>query len=160
MTVDSDRAEKANEALTEARRGITHQAAALDELRSRTGLLLAASSISAAVLGSTLSQGSGFGVLGICSGIAFLLTIVKCIQVLYPKTDGWIFTSNAEILVEDWAKIDERSLSEMREFIAECLQGHQSKNKTAYDGLVAHFQFAALATGAQVILAVIQLSMS
>lgn len=48
--------------LEEARRTITVQVSALDELRARTGILLAAAAISGSFLGATAaSNGVGFG---------------------------------------------------------------------------------------------------
>lgn len=44
------------EILTEARRSIDFQMASVDELRSRSGLLLAAASVSISVLGTTAAS--------------------------------------------------------------------------------------------------------
>jgi len=87
----------------ESTRAITAQEASLDELRSRTGVLLAALSVSTSFLGAQTATG-GLGLLGVIALLTFAAAVGACLYVLRPQR-GWVFDLDAEILAEDW--IDE-----------------------------------------------------
>lgn len=89
--------------LEEARRAIAVQVASLDELRSRTGLLLAAASLSGSFLGSAAaSTNVNLGFVGGLAVIAFAVAIGACIKVLMPVHDGWTFVNSSKTLATDW----------------------------------------------------------
>lgn len=78
-----DREQIEDEILAEARRAMAVQVAALDELRARTGLLLAAASLSGSFLGAAAANnGSRLGFLGGVAIVAFVLGVGSCIRVL------------------------------------------------------------------------------
>ena len=80
-----------NEILAEARRAIDVQVAQLDELRTRTGLLFAAASLSGSFLGSAAARGEiGIGLWGGAALIAFAFSIGACVKVLWPKKEAWM----------------------------------------------------------------------
>lgn len=118
-----------DEILTEARRAITFQAASLDELRSRTGLLLAAASVSASFLGAASAKGGGN--LGFCGGaalVAFVIAIGCCIWVLMPRRDGWTFITSPTTLKKDWIDT-QRPTESMKLFLATSLETTTTRTK-------------------------------
>ncbi|HEY6549837.1 MAG TPA: hypothetical protein VIY71_01410 [Solirubrobacterales bacterium] len=149
-----------NEILVEARRAISVQVAALDELRARTGLLLAAASLSGSFLGSAAAnRGVSVDFWGGAAVIAFVIGVGSCIKVLWPKNKGWTFVTSPKILIADWVEID-RPDESLPIFLAEKLEAHFDKNKARLDGLYEWFQAAAISVGASVIMGSIQLATS
>jgi hypothetical protein len=147
--------------LEEARRAIDFQASALDELRARTGILLAAAAVSGSFLGAATARADvGFGFLGGVAVIAFVLGIAFCIVVLWPPgDDAWIFVNSPKQLINDWVKVEQNGKS-MPLFLAECLEDDYDKNEKRLLGLYRWFQAAAVSVGAAVILGCIQLAVS
>lgn len=145
--------------LAEARRAISVQVGQLDELRSRTGLLLAAAALSGSFLGSTAASGGiSLTIWGGVAVIAFVVGVASCMVVLWPpKDDAWTFVTGPKQLIEDWVKTERPDLS-MQIFLAECLEGHYDANKERLDGLYRWFQVAAFSVGASVILGCVQLA--
>jgi hypothetical protein len=127
--VDSQRIE--DEILGEARRAIGVQVGALDELRARTGLLLAAASLSGSFLGAAAANsGTDLGFIGGAAVIAFVLGVGSCIRVLWPKNKGWTFVNSPTQLIADWVDI-QRPEQSMQLFLAEKIEGHFKKTKSA-----------------------------
>lgn len=143
----------------ESRRAIEVQAASLDELRSRTGLLLAAASLTASFLAAQTTSRGDLGTLGGAALASFALAVGACIYVLWPRKDGWTFVLSAKVLGEDWIDHErEDGVAAMQRFIAEKLEAHYDRNQDKLDALFRWFQIAAVATGAEVILWTLQLS--
>jgi hypothetical protein len=146
--------------LTEARRAISVQVAALDELRARTGLLLGAASLSGSFLGAAAANsGTSLDFSGAVAVIAFAIGVGSCIKVLWPKNKGWTFVNSPKQLISDWVEID-RPNESMQLFLAARMEDHFKKNKIRLDRLYEWFQAAAISVGASVILGSIQLAMS
>jgi hypothetical protein len=81
-------------------RALDFQERDVEQLRARTGILLAASSLIASFLGAqTIQRGSGFGVLGAFALIALVCSLLLCIYVLLPKT-GFVFSLSAAAMYE------------------------------------------------------------
>lgn len=149
-----------DEILTEARRAVDVQVAGLDELRARTGLLLAAASLSGSFLGAAAAEsGADLSCIGGVAVIAFGLGVGACIRVLWPKNEGWTFVNSPGQLVADWIEI-ERPDESMQIFLAQAMERHFKKNKVRLDRLYKWFQAAAISVGASVILGGVQLSMN
>jgi hypothetical protein len=149
-----------DEILAEARRAIGVQVAALDELRSRTGLLLAAAALSGSFLGSATAQSDvSLGFIGGMAVVGFVCGIGFCIKVLWPKNEGWTFVTSPKQLIDDWVKIA-RPEESLPLFLAKCLEGHFDRNKERLDALYKWFQAAAFSVGASVILGSVQLAMN
>lgn len=146
------------EILAEARRAITFQAASLDELRSRTGLLLAAASVSASFLGAaTAKNGEGLGFCGGAALVAFVIAIGCCIWVLMPRRDGWTFITSPTTLKKDWIDT-ERPTESMKLFLATALEKHYDANAKKMGDLYVYFQVAAGSVAAEVILGALQIA--
>jgi hypothetical protein len=146
--------------LAEARRAISVQVGQLDELRSRTGLLLAAAALSGSFLGSTAASGGiSLDFWGGVAVIAFTVGVASCMVVLWPpKDDAWTFVTGPKQLIKDWVKNEQSGLS-MQLFLAECLEDHYDANAERLKGLYRWFQVAAFSVGASVILGCMQLAM-
>src|SRR6476646_3580199 len=147
--------------LEEARRAMDFQVAALDELRARTGILLAAAAVSGSFLGAATARASiGFGFLAGAAVVAFVLGVAFCIVVLWPPgEDAWIFVNSPKQLIEDWVNVEQDGQS-MLLFLAECLEDNYDKNERRLLDLYRWFQAAAISVGAAVILGCIQLAAS
>jgi hypothetical protein len=70
---------------------LDQQERVLEELRSRTGVLLAASSLAASFLGREAFGDSGWGPLAFVAAGAFLATMLASVYVLLPR-DKLIFS--------------------------------------------------------------------
>lgn len=146
--------------LDEARRAIATQSTALDELRSRTGFLLAAAALSASFLGSaTASVGVDIGLWGGLALVAFVAGIVLCVLVLTPKQDAWTFVNSPQHLIREW--VDEiREGQSMHLFLAKSIEENYDRNQERLNRLYRWFAAAALAIGSSVVLGCLQLAMS
>jgi hypothetical protein len=141
----------------EAVRGWSLQSSVLDELRSRTGVLLAAASVSAALLGSAdLTKHSKLSPVGVGAVVAFGLVIFLCCCVLWP-TGGWEFTHDAEKLLAGYIQ-PELSLDNTYTNLAlkadECRKNNNNKLKRQF----CAFRWAAFALGVSIVLWLIDLN--
>lgn len=144
--------------LEEARRAITTQVSSLDELRSRTGLLLAAATLSGSFLGSLAADGNeDFGVAGVSAVGFYLLAVVCCLVVLSVRFSAWTTVTSPKVLAQDWLD-EERPTESMQRFLAERLEDHYEANKRELDKLYRWFQGATFAVGLEVILGIAQLA--
>ncbi|MFN8150798.1 MAG: hypothetical protein U0R24_06680 [Solirubrobacterales bacterium] len=141
-------------ALEEARRSLTYQAGTVDELRSRTGQLLAAASIAVSFLGSSAAAAGRLGWYGALALAAFLVTVGSCLRVLWPRT--WTFVTSSKTLLEDWAEVDRDE--DVRSFLAKSLEGHYETNRIQTKRLMRWYQLAACSVGATVILGGVELA--
>jgi|ERR1035441_5329854 hypothetical protein len=141
----------------EAVRGWALQSSVLDELRSRTGVLLAAASVAAALLGSAdLTKHETFTFLGTLALIAFCVVVVLCVIVLWP-TQGWTFTHDARLALEAYVEQD-RTLDETRQNLAIRAEEYRDENDGKLTWKFRAFQGASLALGASVVLWLIDLN--
>jgi hypothetical protein len=141
----------------EAVRGWSLQSSVLDELRSRTGVLLAAASVAVALLGSSdISKHEGFTTLGWFAIGAFGVTLGLCLYVLFP-TRGWIFTHKVDSAITGYVG-DGRSLDDTREGLAIKAEEYRDKNDEKLRCMFLAFQGASLALGASIVLWLIDLN--
>jgi hypothetical protein len=94
-------------ALDEARRALAYQAGSVDELRPRTGLILAAAAITGSFLGSAAANEGHLGGLGIAAVAAFVAAVGSCLYILWPRR--WTFVTSPKTLLEDWADHEQGS---------------------------------------------------
>jgi hypothetical protein len=140
-------------AYAESVRALDHQARALDELRSRTGLLLAAASIVASFLGAQALDGSDLDALASLGLLAFLAVIALSIPILMPRSE-WLFAMSAKVLFThpDWVEIERAGgVTAMQRHLAEAMEVNWDANKLKLDLLFRRFTFAAGALGAEVV---------
>jgi hypothetical protein len=82
-----------------ARQSLQQQAILLDELRSRTGVLLAASSLAASFLGAQAFRDPE-PVLAVLALAAFAVSLGASVYVLLPKRDQFVFSPSGRGLYE------------------------------------------------------------
>jgi hypothetical protein len=141
----------------EAVRSIELQARGLDELRSRTGVLLAASSVTTSFLGAASLDESGFDTLAALAMIAFAVSVGVCLAILWPKSD-WRFALGARTMLEDWDRGSYPDSKSMRRFVAEKHHDNWKSNKAKLDAYYAHFRWAVIALGVAVLLWLVKLA--
>lgn len=146
--------------LEEARRAIATQIASLDELRSRTGLLLAAATLTGSFLGSLAAEHpNDFGPTGIAAVAFYVAAVFCCLAVLSVRFSAWTTVTSPKVLAQDWLDVD-RGDASMQRFLAESLEDHYEANKEQIDNLFVWFQRATFAVGLEVILGIVQLAVN
>jgi hypothetical protein len=146
--------------LEEARRAIQIQSSSLDELRSRTGVLLAAAALSASFLGSATAHGGvAISFWGGAALILFAIGVALCVYVLAPQRKSWTFVNSSKVLAADWIETEQPDES-MRLFLAGCMEDQYDQNQKQMEGLYHSFTWAAVAIGTSVVLGCVQLASS
>jgi hypothetical protein len=144
-------------AYQESVRGLDMQSLALDELRSRTGVLIAAASVSSALLGAAAlgqhTHPSGWTYAGIA---VFLVVIGLCLYILVPTE--WEFVYPPKALIETYVDGD-ASMSEMYDSMAKGNAETRKTNAKRLKPLYTAFTFASVALGADVFVWLIDLRM-
>jgi hypothetical protein len=142
-------------AYDEAKRALEQQAAALDNLRSRVGTLLAVVSLSTSFLGGIALQGKtpeewwSWAAIGV-----FLLAVGLALYLLVPTVrPGWVFSMNAKTIVEEYAEGEHpRDLPTAHKYLALYLQRHFEQNAKRLSGLYGLFTAASVLLGVEVVL--------
>jgi hypothetical protein len=139
-------------AYAEALRAIESQERIVNELRSRTGVLLTGASIVTSLLGATALKRGNLDVMGGIALLAFTAIVGASVWIVLPRRKAWRFSLRATTLVEDWAD-EPRSgdLTAMTRFVATTLERNYDKNEDLLDGLYAWFTAAAVLLGVEVI---------
>jgi hypothetical protein len=136
-------------------RALNQQEGVLNELRTRTGTLLAASSFVASFLGARAAIADAFSWLTVLGLAAFAITILGGLYVLIPR-GGLIFALRGTVLLE--AEFGEPGgLPEVHRRLTYWLEGFRDDNQRIIDRLFRAFSVAALAVLAEVILWATQL---
>lgn len=119
----------------------------LDEIRSRAGLLLAASSLSASFLGEpALDRGST--VLGIAALVAFAVSIAASVYILLPKRN-LVFSLAGPRVFEEPYEFD-GDTGEVHRRLAYDLHRFWEQNDVKLQSLFRAFRVAALFLGLEV----------
>ncbi len=127
------------------------QERAVDQLRSRTGTLLAASSLTASFLGAeTIQHQGGLDVLVVLALVALAGSIVSCVYVLLPKS-GLIFSISAPATYETLYEFAEDG-DEVRRRLIYWLESYWAANDRIIEELGRWFAAAALALMLQLLL--------
>jgi hypothetical protein len=142
----------------ESVRAIELQARSLDEIRTRTGVLLAAASVVASFLGAEALKLAPFGLLTGLALISFAGVLGACIVILWPRRK-WRFALGANVLLADWTGASPCGDTEaMLAFLARQLEKNWLSNRDRIDGMLVLFQVAIGALGAEVLFWTIQLA--
>jgi len=149
----------------EAVRATTEQEDSLDDLRSRTGTLLAAASLITAFLGSqalarhpiiSVVRGqrvvqADLDFLAWSAIAAFVAVSVFTIVILLPWT--WGFILSPKVLFEDHVDVPERnSAAQLHRFLAETLEAQWDQNQKKLNRLFWCFRLACFSLSGEVIL--------
>jgi hypothetical protein len=140
----------------ESVRALGQQAVVLDELRTRTGVLLAAASVSSAFLGAqVLARHPHFSGWNIAALLSFGVVVVLCIVVLWPS-GGWVFTHKIPVLLNGYVKPG-KTIDYMYENLASENYDCRKNNATKCKRRFIAFQVACVALGTDVLFWLINL---
>jgi hypothetical protein len=89
-------------------RALDQQQRVLEEIRSRTGILLAAASLSASFLGARAFDEHGIAALSFLALVALVVTLVVGTLVLVPREE-FVFSVSGTVLYEDLAEVDDQA---------------------------------------------------
>jgi hypothetical protein len=142
----------------ESIRAITQQQAALDALRSRTGTLLAAASITTAFLGGeALTREPGLGLGAWTAIVAFSAVGSLSIAILWPWT--WRFSHDASVLIEDHLEVPERrDPKQIQLFLARTNDSNWDVNQSRLELLFWCFRAGSLFLAIEVVLWIVVLA--
>jgi hypothetical protein len=140
--------QRAHLAYEAALRSLDHQHRVLDEIRSRTGILLAAASLSASFLGARAFDQHGIVVLSVLALVALVTTLVLGTLVLVPRED-FVFSLSGTVLYADLSDVDDRA--EQHRYVAYWLDQFWDRNDGPIEKLNRRFKVAASALVAQIL---------
>lgn len=130
-------------------RALDKQEKVVEELRARTGILLAASSLAASLLGtSALDDGHPFGLI-LLALAAFVVSLACSLFVLLPR-EGFVFAINGPEVYERLFAFREDP-DELHRRLAYDLQRFWDGNEGRLHGVRQAFTFAAYALGVEVL---------
>jgi hypothetical protein len=124
-------------------RSLDKQEALLDELRSRTGILLAASSLAASFVGRAAVDHAPWWSL-VAIGAAFTLSTVCCVYILVPRRDRFYFSIVGSRLFETLYEFRD-DLADVQRRLAYELDRFWDRNDAAMQPLFRSFRVAAIA---------------
>jgi hypothetical protein len=131
-------------------RALDLQERGVEQLRARTGTLLAASSLTASFLGAqTIQHANGLGTLGTCALLSLASSIGLCIYVLLPKS-GFIFSLNGTRMYESLFEVRDDE-EEVRRRLVYWLEGYWRSNQDKIDSLGRYYLGAAVALMLQLV---------
>ncbi|HEX4745505.1 MAG TPA: hypothetical protein VFU99_01370 [Gaiellaceae bacterium] len=143
-------------ALDLSRHALGQQESSLNELRNRTGTLLAASSIATSFLGAQ-SLDDGLGILGWLALAAFVASTLSAAYVLFPRR-SFIFALRGSALFEEEFG-DPGGVPETSRRLAYWIEAYRDDNSLLMDRLFAAFRLAAAALVLDVILWTLELAL-
>lgn len=136
-------------------RGLDNQEERLRELRARTGILLAASSLGVSFLGQGAFERavdpSGLALIA-AALIAFIITIAASLYILMPKQGLYFSPSGVALYEQLYALIDD--VAEVYRRLAYELDRGWDSNEVELMRLFRAFRMAAIALGIEIVLLV------
>jgi hypothetical protein len=137
-------------------RSLDKQERLLEELRARTGLLLAASSLAVSFVGRPVFQDADTVVL-VLGLVAFAISIAASVYVLLPKPAKFVFSLEGSAVYEELYEFQE-DMPEVYRRLTYDLDRFWEENDEVLTRLLRWFQVAAAALAAEVILLLLSLS--
>jgi hypothetical protein len=136
--------------LGEGIRTLEVQERSVDQLRARTGMLLAASSLSASFLGAqTIQHESGLGALSAIALVLLIVSVGLCVYLLLGK-QGFVFSiSGREIYESLFAFQDDAE--ETRRRLVYWIEAFWTANQAKIENLSRYFLVASIALVLQLI---------
>lgn len=130
-------------------RALDLQERGVEQLRSRTGVLLAASSLTASFLGGqTVSRTSALGSLVTLALLSLAASIGLSVYVLLPKS-GFVFSLSGTRMLDELSGVDDEH--EVRRRLIYWLEEYWESNQAKIDALSRYFLCAALALVLQLV---------
>jgi hypothetical protein len=131
-------------AYDESIRGLNMRSTAVDELRSPTGVLIAAATVASAFLGSAALARHPASYWANILGLLTLIAVIGLsLGVLWPSED-WEFVYDPEVLDEDYF-VGEVDVTEMCRAMSLGNAGSHQKNQEKLNGRFKLFRFASVA---------------
>jgi hypothetical protein len=137
-------------------RSLDKQERLLDELRARTGLLLAASSLAISFVGRPVFQEADTLVL-VLGLLAFAISIAASVYVLVPKPAKFVFSLEGSAVFEQLYEFRD-DMSEVYRRLTYDLDRFWEENDDVMTQLFRWFQVAAVALAAEIMLLLASLS--
>jgi hypothetical protein len=129
-------------------RALDQQHRLLEEIRSRTGVLLAAASLSASFLGARAFDGHASVALSVLALVALVVTLLVGILILVPREE-LVFSVSGSVLYADLFDVDDPA--EQHRFAAYWLDQFWERNEPPIRQLNERFKIAAAALAAQIL---------
>jgi len=140
----------------ESLRALEKQERVLDELRSRTGLLLAASSLAASFVGGrAVDQGRSVFVL--LALLSFAGSVLGCVYVLVPRPYAFTFSLDGSAVFEQFFAIRD-DLDEVHRRLAYDLHLFWHANDARIEPLFNAFRLASAALVVEIVLLLVSVS--
>jgi hypothetical protein len=140
-----------------AQRALDKQERLLEELRSRTGLLLAAASLAASFLGREAFAADPKRGLALVALLAFLVAVSASVYVLLPKGEKFIFALVGAGLYEGLYEVKD-DLAEVYRRLAYDLDRFWEANDREMQKLFRSFRFAAAGLAAEIVVLIAMVS--
>jgi hypothetical protein len=140
-----------------ALRALDKQERLIDELRSRTGLLLAAASLAASFLGREAFAGDPKRGLAVLALVSFRLAVGASMYVLLPKTGKFVFAMVGAGLYEGLYEVRD-DLDEVYRRLAYDLDRFWDDNDLELQKLFGAFRLAALGLSAEIVILIAMVS--
>jgi hypothetical protein len=140
-----------------AQRALDKQERLLEELRSRTGLLLAAASLAASFLGREAFAGHPKRGLALLALAAFLLAVGASVYVLLPKRNKFVFALVGSGLYEGLYEVRD-DLAEVYRRLAYDLDRFWDENDLELQRLFKAFRLAAAGISVEVVVLIVMVS--
>lgn len=140
-----------------AQRALDKQERLIDELRSRTGLLLAAASLAASFLGREAFANSPKRGLAILALVAFLVAVSACVYVLLPRAGAFVFALVGAGLYEGLYDVKD-DLGEVYRRLAYDLDRFWDANDIELQKLFAAFRLAAVGLAVEIVVLIAMVS--
>jgi hypothetical protein len=140
-----------------AQRALDKQERLIDELRSRTGLLLAAASLGASFLGREAFSRDPKEGLAIIALVVFLVAVAASLYVLLPKSEKFVFALVGAGLYEGLYEVKD-DLAEVYRRLAYDLDRFWDDNDAELQKLVRAFRLAALTLSAEIVVLIVMVS--
>jgi hypothetical protein len=136
----------------QAVRAVEQQFQQLDELRSRTAVILATSGVLTGFLGRVAIE-KGLGAWGYCALAAFTVSSIACLFVLWPRWEAWSFSINARKLIPYYLDEAEPEPAEsLLKYLAGAIHDDFEENTTPLHRLYGGFVLAAAALVVEILL--------
>jgi hypothetical protein len=140
-------------------RTLSQQEASLNELRARTGTLIAAASIVTSFLGGAAIARDGLHVWSVLALVAFVTSIGLATWVLLPK-ENLVFSVYGSALFESAIEADIFEVGETHRRLAYWLDGFHDENEPKVSGLFVFYRWATAAMLVEVGFWSLQLALS
>jgi len=121
-------------------RGLGQQERVLEELRARSGTLLAAASLVASFLGGRALDAAGFSALNIAAGSAFLITVITTVYVLAPR--GNLEFAMLGSAVAEYFTARDADIEEVRRTLTAWINQVREDNQLVVDSLAGCFRLS------------------